>query len=105
MRDALTLIRTGLARFVNRSTALCLTFCKISQLRDRSLKIDENFLMRYAAGGEREREIIDGLGDSWMRSSHVGARNERTDWRLVRKVKSSDLDKIGAEPERIQNFG
>jgi hypothetical protein len=104
MRDALALIHNGLARFVNRSTALCLTFSKISQLRDRSLKVDENFLMRYAAGGKREREIIDGQGDSWMRSSHMASRNTRTDWRLIRKVNSSDLDKIGAEPERIQSF-
>jgi hypothetical protein len=104
MRDALALIHSGLARFVNRSTALCLTFSKIAQLRDRSLRVDENFVMRYVAGGKREREIIDGLGDSWMRSSHLAARNTRTDWRLIRNVKSSDLEKIGAGEDRIQNF-
>lgn len=104
MREALALIHNGLARFVNRSTALCLTFSKIAQLRDRSLKIDEDFLMRYASGGKREHEIIDGPGDSWMRSAHMAARNTRTDWRLVRKVKREDLDKIGAGEDRIQNF-
>jgi hypothetical protein len=105
LREALALVNTGLARFINQARALCLTFCKIAQLRDHSLKIDEDFLIRYAAGGKREREVIDGLGDSWMRSAHVGMRNERTNWRLVRKVKMSDLEKIGAGKDRGQSFG
>lgn len=103
-KEAMTFVNHGLAQFINRNTALRLTFSKIAQLRDRSLKVDEAFLMRYVEGGKSEREAIDGMGDSWMRSAHMGARNTLKDWRLIRKVNVSDLAKIGAEPERIQSF-
>ncbi len=57
--QALALVRHGLADFINRQTALRLTFSKIAHLRDQSLRIDENFLMAYAQGDKRARAIID----------------------------------------------
>jgi hypothetical protein len=53
------LIRHGLAEFILRQTALRLTFSNFAHLRDYSLRIDEAFLINYAAGEKRERAAMD----------------------------------------------
>lgn len=63
--QALALVRHGLADFINRQTALRLTFSKISHLRDQSLRIDERFLMAYAQGDKRARAIMDDESAGW----------------------------------------
>lgn len=45
---ALTMINHGLAGFINDYKAIRLTFSKIAQLRDQSLKITEQVLIAYA---------------------------------------------------------
>lgn len=63
--QALALVRQGLADFINRQTALRLTFSKVAYLRDRSLRIDERFLLAYAQGNQGARAIIDDQGVGW----------------------------------------
>lgn len=63
--QALALVRHGLADFINRQTALRLTFSKIAHLRDQSLRIDERFLLAYAQGDKRARAIIDDPTVGW----------------------------------------
>jgi hypothetical protein len=55
----LVLIRHGLAEFILRQTALRLTFSNFAHLRDYSLRIDEAFLINYAAGERREVAVIE----------------------------------------------
>jgi len=50
VKTAITLVTDGLAEFINRGRAIRLTFSRLAHLRDRSLKIDEAFLIAYAAG-------------------------------------------------------
>lgn len=71
---AMIFVRHGLATFINGNKALRLTFSKISQLRDQSLKITEQLLIAYA-------------DDSLFRSSegergspNARARNAVTFW-------------------------
>lgn len=63
--QALALVRNGLADFINRQTALRLTFSRIAHLRDQSLRIDERFLMTYVQGDKRARAIIDDPAFGW----------------------------------------
>ncbi|HEY6308686.1 MAG TPA: hypothetical protein VI488_19770 [Candidatus Angelobacter sp.] len=63
--QALALVRHGLADFINRQTALRLTFSKIGHLRDQSLRIDERFLLAYVEGNRRARAIIDDPTAGW----------------------------------------
>jgi hypothetical protein len=63
--QALALVRHGLADFINRQTALRLTFSKIGHLRDQSLRIDERFLLAYVEGDRRARAIIDNPTAGW----------------------------------------
>ncbi len=63
--EALALVRHGLADFINRQTALRLTFSKIAHLRDQSLRIDERFLLAYVRGDKRARAIIDDPAVGW----------------------------------------
>jgi hypothetical protein len=63
--QALALVRHGLADFINRQTALRLTFSKIAHLRDQSLRVDEEFLMAYVRGDKRARAIIDDPDAGW----------------------------------------
>jgi hypothetical protein len=75
--QALALVRNGLADFINRQTALRLTFSKIAHLRDQSLRIDERFLMAYAQGDKRARAIMDDETAGWSarpRTVFVNAR-------------------------------
>jgi hypothetical protein len=58
IKVALTLVREGMARFVDKNAAIQLTFSKIAHLRDRSLKIDEAFLNAYAAGEGWARRLF-----------------------------------------------
>src|SRR5512137_1838189 len=63
--QALALVRNGLADFINRQTALRLTFSKIAHLRDQSLRIDERFLLAYAQGDKRARAVMDDPDAGW----------------------------------------
>jgi hypothetical protein len=63
--QALALVRQGLAEFINRQTALRLTFSKVAHLRDQSQRIDERFLMAYVQGDKRARAIIDDPDAGW----------------------------------------
>jgi hypothetical protein len=63
--QALALVRQGLAVFIHRQSALRLTFSKVTQLRDRSLKVDERLLMDYAQGDKRARAIIEDPTAGW----------------------------------------
>jgi hypothetical protein len=63
--QALALVRQGLAVFIHRQSALRLTFLKLTQLRDRSLKVDEQLLMDYAQGDRRARAIIEDPSAGW----------------------------------------
>jgi hypothetical protein len=63
--QALALVRHGLADFINRQTALRLTFSKIAHLRDQSLRVDEKFLMAYVRGDKRARAVIDDQDAGW----------------------------------------
>ena len=68
--QALALVRHGLADFINRQTALRLTFSRIAHLRDQSLRIDERFLMAYVQGDKRARAIIDDNTAGWAVRPH-----------------------------------
>jgi hypothetical protein len=59
------MVRNGLADFINRQTALRLTFSKIAHLRDQSLRIDERFLLAYAQGDKRARAVMDDPTVGW----------------------------------------
>ena len=72
--QALALVRHGLADFINRQTALRLTFSKIAHLRDQSLRIDERFLMAYAQGDKRARAIMDDKSAGWSSRLPVVSR-------------------------------
>lgn len=56
---ALGLVWNGLARFVNRNTALQLTFSDLVPLRDQSCKVDEHVIVLYTAGSSRARLAVD----------------------------------------------
>jgi hypothetical protein len=59
VKAAVALVRDGMARFVDRNSAIQLTFSKIAHLRDRSLKIDQAFLDAYAAGERWAKHLFD----------------------------------------------
>jgi hypothetical protein len=63
--QAMTLVVRGLAEFINRRTALRLTFSKVVHLRDRSLRVDERLLMDYAQGRAYAQAIIDDPAAGW----------------------------------------
>lgn len=95
---AMTMVNHGLAHFIDRSSALRLTFSKIAQLRDRSLKIDERFME-------------DLVSDHFAEGNRGASRSARAvvdyGWRFsepIREIPVSELAAIGAEPERIQSF-
>ena len=73
VKTAITLVSDGLAKFINRGGAVRLTFSTLSHLRDRSLKIDEDFLIAYAAGEKWARSLFDNAWDG-------KARAETTVW-------------------------
>ncbi len=73
-RTACRLISDGLAIPICDSkasrdvTRIQLTFSKIAHLRDRSLKIDEAFLIAYAAGERWARNLFDNAWDGRVRA-------------------------------------
>jgi hypothetical protein len=71
VKVAVGLVKDGMARFVDRNSAIQLTFSKISHLRDRSLKIDEAFLNAYAAGERWARNLFDAGYDGKARAERV----------------------------------
>jgi hypothetical protein len=87
--QALALVRHGLADFINRQTALRLTFSKIAHLRDQSLRIDERFLMAYARGDKRARAIMD---------------DEVAGWSARRPVVPTPSSVIRESKERVLHF-
>ena len=58
-RDAITLVKDGLAVFRDGNTCLQLNFSRIAHLRDASCKIDLAMLMAYAQGQPRARAAVD----------------------------------------------
>lgn len=64
-RQAVALVKKGLAEFIHQRSALRLTYSKIAHLRDQSLRIDEQFLLAYVDGEERARAIIDDSTVGW----------------------------------------
>ncbi len=58
-RDAITLVKDGLAIFRDGNTCLQLNFSRIAHLRDASCKIDLAILMAYADGQPRARAAVD----------------------------------------------
>ena len=59
VKTAIALVKDGLACFIHRNTAVQLTFSKVTHLRDRSLRIDETFLIAYASGERWARNLFD----------------------------------------------
>lgn len=64
-RQAVALVKKGLAEFIHQRSALRLTYSTIAHLRDQSLRIDEHFLLAYVAGEERARSIIEDASVGW----------------------------------------
>jgi hypothetical protein len=58
-RDAITLVKDGLAIFRDGNTCLQLNFSRLAHLRDASCKIDLAMLMAYAEGQPRARAAVD----------------------------------------------
>jgi len=58
-RDAITIVKDGLAVFRDGNTCLQLNFSRIAHLRDASCKIDLAMLMAYAEGQPRARAAVD----------------------------------------------
>lgn len=58
-RDAITLVKDGLAIFRDGNTCLQLNFSRMAHLRDASCKIDLAMLMAYAEGQPRARAAVD----------------------------------------------
>ena len=58
-RDAITLVKDGLAVFRDGNTCLQLNFSRLAHLRDASCKIDLAMLMAYAEGQPRARAAVD----------------------------------------------
>ena len=87
IKTAIALVKDGLACFIHRNTAIQLTFAKIAHLRDRSLRIDENFLMAYAADRKwarirsttrrMERRKLSGWNGQRHRRRRAGKRRGR----------------------------
>jgi hypothetical protein len=71
IKTAITLVTDGLAEFVNRGRAIRLTFSKLAHLRDRSLKIDEAFLIAYAAGEKWARTLFAAAWDGKAQAETV----------------------------------
>lgn len=59
VRYALDLIRNGLARFVNRNTAIQLTFADVTPLRDQSCNVDLSVILPYIEGSIYTRLVVD----------------------------------------------
>ena len=57
-KSAVLLVEDGLAEIVLDGSAIRLLFSKFAHLRDASLRIDAEFLMRYATGDKRTRAAI-----------------------------------------------
>ena len=69
---ALIFVRHGLAKFIDGNAALRLTFSRIAQLRDMSLKINERFLLKLVDGDPRAMAAI-----AWGWTGHVQAEYVR----------------------------
>ena len=84
IKTAITLVADGLAEFVNRGRAIRLTFSRLAHLRDRSLKIDEAFLIAYAAGEKWARNLFAAAWDGkaqgetviWSAAQMAASREE-----------------------------
>src|SRR5262249_50239711 len=63
LRTAKALVTDGLAIWINRGKDIRLSFSRLAQLRDRSVKIDEAFLNAYAAGERWARNLFDNAWD------------------------------------------
>jgi hypothetical protein len=81
IKTAIALVKDGLAGFIHRNTAIQLTFAKIAHLRDRSLRIDENFLMAYAAGRKWARDLFENAWDG-------KAQAQRVEWTAAQTAES-----------------
>jgi hypothetical protein len=95
---ALVFVRHGLATFINNNKALRLTFSKIAQLRDRSLKIDENALIAYAD----DLLFQESRGRRGKRNTR--ARSAIRGWRFNEPVVEVPAAVMAASKERIQCF-
>jgi hypothetical protein len=58
IKDAINLVRNGLANFINRNTAVQLNYSRLAHLRDQSSKPDERLIFEYATGSRRARMAI-----------------------------------------------
>jgi hypothetical protein len=95
---ALVFVRHGLATFINDNKALRLTFSKITQLRDRSLKIDENVLIAYAD----DLLFQESKGRRGKRNTR--ARSAIQGWRFNQRVIELPAAALAASKERVQCF-
>lgn len=95
---ALVFVRHGLATFINNNKALRLTFSKIAQLRDRSLKIDENALIAYAD----DLLFQESKGRRGRRNTR--ARSAVQGWRFSEPVIEVPAAVMAASKERVQCF-
>lgn len=93
-KSALALVQDGLAIFAHEGKAIQLTFSKLAQLRDRSLKIDEAMLIAYASGKRQARAVID---YGWTGFANVGLHecSRTTKW---------TPEMMSQSQERIQSF-
>lgn len=95
---ALVFVRHGLAMFINDNKALRLTFSKIAQLRDRSLKVDENALIAYAD----DLLFQESKGQRGKRNMRV--RSAIHSWRFNQRVIEVPAATAAAAKERVQCF-
>lgn len=96
VKSAVALVKDGLALFVHSGTAIQLTFSKLAQLRDVSLKIDEHMLMAYATGKKFARAAIDGGWEGIRVESHDGVKQVST--------ASWTPEMMAQSQQRIQSF-
>ena len=72
VRQALRLIRDGMAKFILRNTAIQLTFCRLVNLRDQSCKADEQFIFQYLCGST---DALVALSEGWALPPAIIARS------------------------------
>jgi hypothetical protein len=59
IKDAINLVKNGLAKFINRNTAVQLTYSRLAHLRDQSCKPGERLVLDYISGSYRARVAVE----------------------------------------------
>lgn len=82
IKDAISLVKDGLASFINRNTAVQLNYSKLAHLRDQSCKVDERLILEYLGGSRRARAAIE-LGWASKPATVTGSRPDRPQYPFV----------------------